>query len=131
MSKVTINGKREPSALQKKVERDGYIWDNEFGMAEHRAVAYRILSRFLETHEHVHHCDHVKSNNDPRNLFVLSPAIHDIVHLCTLLYQGDRNWTCGRVLMVPEVLSEFLTKEKIPHIWLWEVLNDRDRIRSR
>lgn len=115
MSRVTIT---RDDSLRKKVEADGYIWNEEFQMAEHRVVAFRILGRYLETDEHVHHCNHHKDDNEPRNLFVLSPAIHLIVHLCTLYRLPRSDIPTPHQLMTPETLDEFLTKEGIPHLWL-------------
>lgn len=43
---------------------------------EHRWVMEQIVGRYLETDEHVHHIDHVRTNNDPDNLQLLSAREH-------------------------------------------------------
>lgn len=43
---------------------------------EHRWVVEQIIGRYLETDEHVHHIDHVRTNNDPSNLQLLSARDH-------------------------------------------------------
>ena len=128
MAKVTFRRPVGKSKLQQSVELSGYVWNELFGMAEHRVVAMRLLNRALGEREHVHHCNRVKTDNAPYNLFVLTPAVHDFVHLAILLPAETRSWTSGRQLLFPETLSKFLKEEGIPHIWLEEVrlarLND-------
>jgi hypothetical protein len=52
----------------------GYIY-------EHRLVAERILGRRLDRSEHVHHRNHVKSDNRDENLLVTSgPTEHKVHH---------------------------------------------------
>ena len=43
---------------------------------EHRYVVEKILGRFLETREHVHHIDGDGNNNEPDNLQVLISQDH-------------------------------------------------------
>lgn len=114
------------SDLQRKIEFEGYVWNEEYGMAEHRAVAFKLLGRPLRTDEHVHHCNHVKKDNSPLNLFVLSPAIHDIVHIATIISPSMHKWPCGVALVDPPTLAKFLKDEGIPHIWLKEVADARN-----
>jgi len=125
VAKVTLTEPKDKSALQLKVERAGYVWNDELGMAEHRAVAYKVLGRFLDTKEIVHHCDHDKQNNAPENLFVVTEAVHDIIHISTLIHHAGRSWPCGYQLKLPDVLAKFLKDEGIPHIWLWEAEHDK------
>lgn len=47
---------------------------------EHILVAEKELGRYLTDDEHVHHKDHVKTNNDPSNLIVLSATDHAHLH---------------------------------------------------
>jgi hypothetical protein len=121
VTKVTMTNDGSTSAFRKKVEHDGYLWDEELDMPAHRAQATRILGRPLDSDEHVHHCNHNKEDNAPENLFVLSPMVHDIVHISTLIVPRGRKWICGIILKNPYKLSEMLKKEGIPHVWLKEV----------
>jgi len=43
---------------------------------EHRLVMEQAIGRYLTTDEHVDHIDQNKTNNDPRNLQVMSPTAH-------------------------------------------------------
>lgn len=45
-------------------DKDGYV-------LEHRLVAEKMIGRYLEKSERVHHIDGVKTNNTPENLVVL------------------------------------------------------------
>lgn len=47
---------------------------------EHRLVVERELGRPLSRHEHVHHINHVKTDNRPENLQVLTNTEHYAVH---------------------------------------------------
>jgi len=51
-----------------------------FYQKEHVVVAERILGRKLTEDEVVHHVDGNKTNNDPRNLMVLTRAQHSALH---------------------------------------------------
>lgn len=46
----------------------------------HRHVASLKIGRWLESHEHVHHIDENKANNDPDNLEIMSHADHARLH---------------------------------------------------
>lgn len=67
-----------------KRDADGYlwIWEPEHPKAhcgyvfEHRWVVEQILGRYLETHEHVHHINENKEDNQPENLQVLNARDH-------------------------------------------------------
>ncbi len=43
---------------------------------EHRFVVEQILGRILEPSEHVHHLNHVRDDNRPENLELLSQSEH-------------------------------------------------------
>jgi len=47
---------------------------------EHRYVAECKLGRLLRSGEEVHHIDHDRNNNDPKNLEVLSKSEHAKIH---------------------------------------------------
>ena len=47
---------------------------------EHRLIAERILSRKLQSREHVHHKNGVKTDNSTENLEVLSDREHSALH---------------------------------------------------
>lgn len=47
---------------------------------EHRLIAEAVLGRRLKRSETVHHKDHVKTNNNPRNLKVMSRKKHGQTH---------------------------------------------------
>lgn len=116
MTSVTL--KKEKSQYQILCERNGYVWDEELQMPEHRAVATRLLHRDLDTSEQIHHCNHHRDDNDPSNLFVVTVVVHDLIHIATLISPFGRDWPCGSQLMKPEVLAALLKAEGIPHIWL-------------
>jgi hypothetical protein len=46
----------------------------------HRLVMEVVLGRFLESHEHVHHIDGNKRNNDPENLEIMTNEHHRRLH---------------------------------------------------
>lgn len=47
---------------------------------EHRYIMEKILGRFLETGEHIHHIDGNGLNNDSKNLRLTDPSCHSIKH---------------------------------------------------
>lgn len=63
-------------------EIDGYVYftvrDHPRGrrIAEHVLVAERMLGRYLEPDEIVHHKNHVKNDNRPENLVVKKNGVH-------------------------------------------------------
>lgn len=58
-------------------DRNGYA----MGMKElgHRAN-YRKHHKTIPIGFHIHHIDHVKTNNDINNLIAISPNLHSFVH---------------------------------------------------
>ncbi len=50
------------------------------GVHEHRTVAEKKIGRKLRSGEIVHHKDHDKRNNDPKNLEVMTQAEHARLH---------------------------------------------------
>ena len=75
--------------------RKGYVY-------EHRAVLEKKLGRYLNPkHNHIHHIDGNKSNNDVSNLVLLDPKEHMKIHKGWKKIDG--NWWkkcngCGRFL---------------------------------
>ncbi len=71
------------NAVGVSAKKSGYV---EFtngphkGKALHRVTAESVIGRKLERHEHVHHIDGDRSNNDPSNLQVLSIREHARLH---------------------------------------------------
>lgn len=58
-------------------DRYGYV-------LEHRLVVEKMLGRYLESHEIVHHKDGVRDNNDPPNLEVHTRKTHPPAHEYTV-----------------------------------------------
>lgn len=56
-----------------------YVKEN--GQHQHRVVMEKILGRRLRKYEIVHHRDHNKKNNDPKNLQVMTRRQHAQLHL--------------------------------------------------
>ena len=50
------------------------------GRSQHRVIAEEVIGRKLGSDEVVHHKDHNRSNNDPKNLEVMSRAAHTSLH---------------------------------------------------
>ena len=71
----------------RRQRRDGYwlIWTEAGERLEHRVVMASVLGRELRDDEIVHHRDGDKSNNDPRNLEIMSQAKHASIHAPELL----------------------------------------------
>lgn len=72
----------------RRIDRDGYVWlyrpehPDAVGnyMAEHRLVMERLVGRRLQTDEHVHHRNHMKHDNHPDNLCLMSQSEHMRLH---------------------------------------------------
>jgi hypothetical protein len=65
---VQLMRKGHPSA-----DRFGYVM-------EHRLVMEELIGRFLETREHVHHINGIKSDNRPENLRLVDRSEHMALH---------------------------------------------------
>ena len=65
-------------------------------IAEHRLVMAEKLGRPLRQHEHVHHIDGDRTNNDPRNLMVLAGREHlrieKLIELGRMPREGARGY---------------------------------------
>jgi hypothetical protein len=57
---------------------------------EHVLVAEKVLERYLDEHEIVHHKDGNKTNNEPENLEVMTLSSHASLHA----QAGDTGWGC-------------------------------------
>lgn len=57
-----------------RARANGYVY-------EHQLVAETSLGRFLTTAEVVHHVNHVKTDNRPENLRVMTRAAHTALHM--------------------------------------------------
>ena len=82
---ATLSRQKQPGVIR---HSSGYLleWAPDHPRAsrgrvlQHVLVVERLLGRYLNDDEHVHHRDHVKTNNDPSNLVVLSPTEHAKLH---------------------------------------------------
>lgn len=63
-------------------DKTGYV-------AEHRMVMADLLGRALLPTEHVHHRNHIKTDNRPENLVLLSASKHMALHQAEL----QRGWS--------------------------------------
>lgn len=81
---------RDLTKQKRTITTNGYIsvycpehpkaWANSGSILEHRLVAEKMLGRYLEDDEDVHHLDNDKTNNHPNNLLVLHRAQHTKLH---------------------------------------------------
>ena len=102
--------------LKTKIIKDGYLWDDEMEMSEHRAVAIRLCGTVPPNHE-VHHINHRRTDNRPVNLIVLHKYVHAMVHASEMKFYFD-----GMDLRKPDKLCNMLSAASIPYTWL----GDRD-----
>jgi len=68
----------------KKIDSKGYVVRPGYcsgSNREHRLVMEEKLGRKLKTNEYIHHIDGDKTNNDPDNLKIMTPAEHIKYHL--------------------------------------------------
>jgi len=61
----------------------------------HRVVAEQILGRRLTANERVHHVDGNRTNNDPTNLLVVTPAQHTRLHYPDIYAKRQAKWWKG------------------------------------
>lgn len=74
---------------ERRTDRNGYVFlylpghphARKGWVAEHRVVVERILGRFLEPDEVVHHRNGAKGDNRPENLERLTPIEHGRLHV--------------------------------------------------
>ena len=72
----------------KKIDHYGYVYiwkpehpKNQSGyVAEHRLIMEKLLNRFLNSYELIHHIDHNKQNNLPENLILINRSKHAKKH---------------------------------------------------
>jgi len=99
--------------FREKVLRDGYAWDYDADMPVHRVVALRAVGT-LEGCE-VHHINHVKKDNTPNNLIVLTPMGHRMVHY--MEFDNDAYVQYG-TLRRPDNLIRLLDDARLWHIYV-------------
>jgi hypothetical protein len=112
----------KPGKYQKEAIRDGYLWDEVRGLPVHRALAIDFVdSRTLESWEHVHHIDGIKSNNDPHNLIIIHKWIHLAIHATIAMAPYLlRSGISPMQLRGPDSLVGLLREAGVPFIWLGE-----------
>lgn len=59
-----------------KVNRDGYLINNQTGKFVHREIVEKYIGRLLRDDENIHHIDGNKQNNDISNLVIMSNSDH-------------------------------------------------------
>ena len=57
----------------KNSDKNGYI-------REHRLIMEKKIGRFLKRSEHVHHINHIRTDNRIENLMIMSPSEHSKLH---------------------------------------------------
>lgn len=65
------------------VDVSGYVMVNIKGekMYEHRYIMEKKIGRKLRKDEHIHHINHIKTDNRLENLIILDPLTHSKLHL--------------------------------------------------
>ena len=78
-----------------KRNRKGYVFIHAKGhkhlIPEHRHVMEQHIKRPLESHEHVHHIDGNRANNNINNLIILTRSDHNTIHKSEQSKNWDRN----------------------------------------
>jgi hypothetical protein len=87
LKKLYSDPKSHPQYIG-RIKRSGYWYiktkDHPFSgkqhyVAEHRLIMEKIIGRFLNSHEVVHHINHIITDNRPENLeLFVSPGQHTI-----------------------------------------------------
>lgn len=72
-----------------KANRDRYV-------LEHRLVMEQTIGRLLRDDEVVHHINHVKDDNRPENLMILSPGEHSTLHAPDRQYDSETMSKAGK-----------------------------------
>lgn len=74
---------KPPKKSTWRVHSSGYVRKSVNGqyVYQHRIVMEEYLGRSLETHEHVHHINHNKSDNRIENLEIIDSVLHGQKHL--------------------------------------------------
>ncbi|AAQ54950.2 HNH endonuclease [Burkholderia phage Bcep22] len=79
---VMNKARAKPEGAIRVVKASGYV-EEKFGgkwVRQHRLVVERQLGRPLRDDEDVHHKNHTKGDNDPRNLELMDHGEHTIEH---------------------------------------------------
>lgn len=63
-----------------RVWKSGYVYQTSGRYPEHIVIAERVLGRKLQPHEHVHHIDMDKTNNQNSNLLICDNSYHKWLH---------------------------------------------------
>ena len=113
---VTINFRRAEQ-YKSLVTSQGYIWDDVADLPLHRVVAEDCIGHTIASGMNVHHIDHVKKNNTPKNLIVVSEWVHMLLHAA---YHYGFFYGPFSLLVDPVVLVTRLRAEGIPFEWCGE-----------
>jgi len=113
---VTINFRRAEQYKLLTIQ-SGYVWDDDADLPLHRVVAEDSLGHAIDAGMNVHHIDHNKKNNTPKNLIVVSEWVHMLLHAA---YHYGFFYGPGSLLVDPVVLVTRLRAEGIPFEWCGE-----------
>lgn len=116
---------KDLNAFREKVLRDGYAWDYDMDMPAHRAVAVRLAGT-VEGCD-VHHINHVRKDNTPENLVLLTPMGHRMVH--HMEFDNDAYKEYG-TLRRSDNLIQLLDDARLWYVWLGKE-RPRPRVSNR